>query len=118
MNSKHLNTDTKKYSKSLWLAVACGLLLLLTACDKAPESTPQNAVTAYEWYQETDPANVIQIYQNEPGEVARRCPQAKHAGACANVGGNICVIHFARTWNEDWKLLEHELLHCAGKNHP
>jgi hypothetical protein len=95
--------------------IAIGILigLAVTACQKEPD----NAVTAYDWYQQTEPANGIMIVQNNPEAVAARCPQAQHAGACANVGGQVCVIDFVGTWHGDWKLLEHELRHCLGYNH-
>lgn len=114
MNKEQLESNAAGHTHSRWRVIACSLLLLLTACNKPAD----NAVTAYEWHQETAPASSIQIYENSPDEVSRRCPQSEHAGACADVGGNTCIIHFAKTWNEDWKLLEHELMHCAGWNHP
>ena len=97
---------------AFWASLAFWLLLL-TGCPQEPV----NAVTAYEWHGQTAPATSIQIEQNAPEAVRLRCPQSGHIDACATVGGPVCVIHFAKTWNSDWKLLEHELRHCNGLNH-
>lgn len=90
------------------------MIVVLAGCGRVPD----NAVTAYQWHKQAEPATTIIINEYATESVASRCPQAEHAGACATVGGPLCQIDFVATWSKDWKLLEHELRHCLGYNHP
>ena len=88
----------------IWLGVLCWCLLL-SACG------------TYRWYKQADPATTIIIRQHSPDAVAKRCAHTPGAGACATIGGPVCVVDFVGAWHADWQLLDHELRHCAGYNH-